>query len=56
MTPLTPENLFAELKRRNVYKVALAWAFELTPKGIKRTPDAAGRISIHFLHHLGYCK
>ena len=97
---MNPKKFFAELKRRNVYKVAvayaivgwlvmqiaatvvpalhlsdaitsavgllvilgfpiafvLAWAFELTPKGIKRTPDAAGRISIHFLHHLGYCK
>jgi adenylate cyclase len=92
-------NFVGELKRRNVYKVAiayavvawllmqvasqifpffdipswavrlvvfivigfpialiLAWAFELTPEGIKCTPDAAGRISIHFLQHEGYCK
>ena len=97
---MNPKNFFAELKRRNVYKVAIAyavvawllmqiatqvfpfleianwavrlvvlllvigfpialiiaWAFELTPEGLKRTPDAAGRISIHFLQHLGYCK
>ncbi len=56
MTPLTPKNLFAELKRRNVYKVAIAYAFDLTPEEIKCTPDAAGRISIHFLQHEGYCK
>jgi len=45
------KNFFAELKRRNVYKVAVAYAFDLTPEGIKRTPDASRRISIHFLHH-----
>src|SRR6266446_1394364 len=55
-------NFFAELKRRNVYKVAIAyavvawllmqiaigfpialviaWAFELTPEGLKRTEPA----------------
>jgi adenylate cyclase len=97
---VNPRNFFGKLKRRNVYKVAiayaivawllmqvasqifpffeipnwgvrlivlfivsgfpialiLAWAFELTPEGIKCTPDAAGRISIHFLRHEGYCK
>ncbi len=53
---VNPKNFFAELRRRNVYKVAIAYAFELTPEGIKCTPDAAGRISIHFLQHEGYCK
>jgi TolB-like protein/Flp pilus assembly protein TadD len=63
---MDPRHFFAELKRRNVYKVAvaylvagwalaqglaqvlpvfhvalgLAWAFELTPEGIKRTETA----------------
>ncbi len=49
-------DFFAELKRHNVYKVALAYAFDLTPEEIKCTPDAEGRISIHFLQHEGYCK
>jgi len=97
---MNTKQFFTELKRRNVYKVAiaygvvawllmqvasqifpffeipnwavrlvvlllvigfpvamiLAWAFELTPEGIKRTPDATGRINIHFLQHLGYSK
>ena len=87
---MTPKNFFAELKRRNVYKVAvayvvvgwllvqvttqvfpffeipswgvrlvvllivigfpialvLAWAFELTPEGIKRTEDLDASKSI----------
>src|SRR5262245_65715744 len=86
---MNPENFFGELKRRNVYKVAvayavvgwlviqvsstvlptfhapewvvqtlmvlvaigfpialvIAWAFELTPEGIKRTEDEIGRAS-----------
>src|SRR6476620_927968 len=89
---MNPRNFFAELKRRNVYKVAvayavvgwlviqigsivlptfhapewvsqtlvfivllgfpialvLAWAFELTPEGIKRTEDVAPNESITF--------
>src|SRR5436309_9398976 len=87
---MNPQNFFAELKRRNVYKVAvayavvawlliqiatqvfpffeipnwavrlvvlvivigfpialvLAWAFELTPEGVKRTEDVAPSESI----------
>lgn len=87
---MNPKNFFAELKRRNVYKVAvaygivgwlvmqiaatvvpalhlpgaitstvvlltilgfpialvLAWAFELTPEGVKRTEDVASNESI----------
>src|ERR1700732_948164 len=54
---MNSRNFFAELKRRNVYKVAgayiviliiaglpvalfLAWMFEITPEGIKRTATA----------------
>src|SRR6266852_3734387 len=90
LTFMNPRNFFAELKRRNVYKVAvaytivgwlvmqiaatvvpalhlpdgitsavvlltilgfpialiLAWAFELTPEGIKRTEEVAPNESI----------
>src|SRR6266480_4719931 len=59
---MNPHNFFAELKRRNVYKVAItyvvvAWlliqaasillrAFEATPEGLKRTKDVSPEMSL----------
>ena len=48
---MSERNFFAELKRRNVYKVAVAYAivasaFELTPAGIERTEAATAAQSL----------
>src|SRR5438093_8082437 len=96
---MNPRNFCAELKRRNVYKVAvayivagwalaqgiaqvfpvfdipnwavrlmvltivigfpialvIAWAFELTPEGLKRTDAAGGAPSRRYKHHAWLC-
>src|SRR5213078_4332357 len=44
---VSERNFFAELKRRDVYKVAvvLSWAFELTPEGIKRENEVDRKVA-----------